>query len=161
MGKPHFRVIGDVHGEFVVQTDHFLGDYGVHTVPGYGDIFFVRGGRSIDWQYRVEGRTWWRDEELSYAECLKAFELYKEVKPKAVFTHECPADIIELLAGFKTWDGKLILPSLTANMLNLMFDHHQPERWIFGHHHKNWSEVVKGTQFRCLGIMSYVDFEKV
>lgn len=146
--------------KFLAQTEHFLGDYGVHTIPGFGEFFFVRGGRSIDWEYRIKGRSWWEEEELTYAEGLKALELYKKTKPQIVFSHECPTDVIEFVSGFKTWDGEPIMPSRTAHLLNSMLSEHQPKTWIFGHHHKDWQGVVKGTEFRCLGILSFVDFDE-
>jgi hypothetical protein len=213
MGKPIFRVIGDVHGHYNayvniakqaenslqigdlgfeydclkqldpehhkvlagnhdnydkwgtekfihMQTGHWLGDYGVYTVPGFGDIFFVRGGYSIDWRYRMPGRSWWKDEELTYEEMQKALELYNQVKPEYVFTHECPGEIIDAAFGQKTWDGELLKPSMTAKLLDTMWGNHAPKYWLFGHHHKTWTAELRGTIFRCLPELGFVDFDK-
>lgn len=147
-------------GRFIMQTAHFLGDYGVYTVPGFGDLFYVRGGNSIDKAYRKEGRDWWAKEELSYSQGMSALELYKQTKPRFVISHECPTSVIEFVSGIRLWDGVPIRPSMTANLLQSMFEAHQPEWWVFGHHHKDRSLKINGTAFRCLAELSYIDFEK-
>ena len=161
------KVLGGNHdnytfheGRFIMQTPHFLGDYGVHTIPGFGDFFYVRGGYSIDYMYRKEGESWWPMEQITYAQGMTALETYKEIKPEFVITHECPASIVELVSGVKTWDGVLIRPSMTANLLEAMFDAHQPKLWLFGHHHRDWFMNVRGTNFRCLRELGYVDLNK-
>jgi 3',5'-cyclic AMP phosphodiesterase CpdA len=141
---------------FINQTPHFLGDYGVHTVPGIGSFFFVRGGRSIDRNMRIEGHSWWPDEELSYSEAFKALDLYNETKPNLVLSHECPASVIDFMS-----DNELrstIKPSLTANLLDNMFQSHQPRMWFFGHHHKHFSTVINRTYFHCLQELETFDF---
>ena len=167
------KVLGGNHdnyevseGRFYMQTPHFLGDYGVHTIPGFGDFFYVRGAYSIDkaqrliWEANGEGKSWWPDEQITYAQGMSALEKYKEVKPDFVITNECPASVIDHVSGVKTWDGVLIRPSMTANLLEAMLDAHQPKLWIFGHHHRNFSMSIRGTSFRCLPELGYVDLNK-
>lgn len=148
-------------GKFIRQTDHFLGDFGIYEVPEFGAIFFVRGGQSIDRMYRKEGRDWWPAEELTYQQGLAALQLYEEAKPDFVVTHECPTSIIEMVSTMRLWDGVPIRPSSTAHLLQSMLEIHQPEWWVFGHHHKNWRQEINGTIFRCVAELSYVDFDKV
>lgn len=143
-----------------MQTGHWLGDYGVYSAPGFGDIFFARGGFSIDWQYRREGKTWWRDEEMSGTDMSKALEMYLDLKPDFVVSHECPGSIIDLAFGQKTWDGEQLRPSMTAKMLDMMWNGHKPKTWLFGHHHKTWTEEIRGTVFRCIPELGFVDFDK-
>ena len=147
--------------QFVHQTKHFLGDYGTYLVPNVGEFFFVRGGYSIDKAYRKEGVTWWPREQLTYAEGLKALEHYKEIKPRMVISHECPTSIIDSISVRKTWDGAPIRPSMTANLLESMLDCHQPELWIFGHHHRDIELKGGTTTFRCLGELSCLDMPKL
>lgn len=177
----YHKILGGNHddyyeenGIFVNQTPHFLGDYGIHTVPDFGDIFFVRGGRSIDASIRAEGFDWFRQEEISYVQGLKALEFYKETKPNFVISHECPEEVIHLLqqdreervkrkkkgpffARIKTWNGMPILPSKTAFLLQGMFEFHQPKFWLFGHHHQSFNKVHNGTRFICLNELQYMD----
>jgi DNA repair exonuclease SbcCD nuclease subunit len=137
-------------GKFVKQTPHFLGDYGIHKIDGITDIFFVRGGRSIDKEDRTEGRDWWPDEQLNYHTACAALDLYKELKPDVVISHECPEQIIDSVVSFNTYRGEILRPSMTAVLLGMMFEYHQPKHWFFGHFHVSWNGNVNGTNFRCL-----------
>lgn len=142
-----------------MQTGHWLGDFGVYEVPKFGPIFYVRGGYSIDWKRRTPGFDWWEDEQLTYPVMQRALALYKDVKPAFVVSHECPGSIIDHAFGQKTWDGELLKPSMTAKLLDAMWEYHRPKIHIFGHHHKAWSEEINGTKFQCLPELGFVDFE--
>lgn len=141
------RILGGNHDNYdeVEKWPHFLGNYGIHNVPGFGDLFFVRGGFSIDRHRRMEGVDWWAAEELRMAECYAAIAEYSIVKPDFVITHECPRNLVPHVT-----DSLQIIPSRTNQLLEQMFAVHQPKRWIFGHYHKSWSQVVDGTHFTCL-----------
>jgi hypothetical protein len=54
------------------------------------ELFYLGGAWSIDQEWRTENVSWWRDEELSYAELDKAYQLYVQTKPRIVATHEAP-----------------------------------------------------------------------
>ena len=158
------RVLGGNHDDYAVmdgvfynQPPHFLGDYGVHNVPGVGDFFFVRGGHSIDKNQRTEGFDWFPDEQISYSNGIKALDEYSKVKPKIMLSHECPTSIIDMIAGFKTWDGEPIRPSMTANLLEQMLEVHKPLLWVFGHHHKSFDMAIEGTRFICLPELACLD----
>lgn len=144
------------NGKFIDQTPHFLGDYGLKNIDGF-EFFFVRGGFSIDWMYRVEGLDWWRDEELDHTSMSKCLDLYEQTKPNIVISHECPASICNLISGYKTFNGEIIKPSRTANLLQAMLERHNPKQWYFAHHHKDWSLQKDGTAFICLNELSYID----
>ncbi len=123
---------------------NYLGDYGHVIKP---DIFYVSGGYSIDHTYRIPDLTWWADEELSEAQMNSAFESYKESKPRVVVSHECPLGVkIDFVTN--TW--KLDHNSRTEKLLQSMFEIHQPEFWIFGHHHQRKEIDKNGTHFVCL-----------
>lgn len=160
------KVIGGNHdnyscvdGKFVFQTPHFLGDFGIHNVPNIGDFFFIRGGNSIDKNFRRIGINWFEKEELNYQECKAALDAYKKLKPDVVLSHECPTCIIDFV-GLKYWNRQLIKPSSTANLLQEMLDFHRPKTWIFGHHHKNFTKIIDGTKFECREELGYIDFEE-
>lgn len=147
-------------GKFIHMTSgHWLGDYGVHMVPGFGSIFFVRGGFSIDRRYRIAGKNWWSDEEMGVPTLQKAIDLYTEVKPDFVVSHECPGELTDAVFGAKMWDGEWIRPSRTALALNAMWRSHSPKVWVFGHHHKAVTEEVRGTTFHCIPELGYIDFD--
>lgn len=159
LGGNHDNYEEDAEGRFVWQPKHFLGDFGTYSVAGY-DFFFLRGGNSIDRAYRDEGLDWWPREQISYAEARTALELYESLKPEYVITHECPVGIIDFVSPGKTWDGEYIRPSMTAQLLQQMWELHKPKVWYFGHHHIDWKADVLGTTFQCLNELSYVDLPK-
>ena len=139
-----------------------LGDYGFINLNGVS-LFFARGGFSVDKKYRTQGRDWWPEEEISTSEHGKIVELYLSHKPDIVVTHECPHSV--------GYDGVLkqddvlrefgfepsTFTTRTQVLLQELFNQHKPKEWYFGHYHRNWQHFVKGTDFRCLNELSYVD----
>lgn len=138
------------------EHKNYLGDYGY--LPNDG-IFWLAGAWSIDRAWRIEGASWWADEELSYQELGKAIDLYAQVKPRFVLSHEAPAKAaIVLLSGLL---GPYFLAkgecahSRTAQALEAMLSFHQPKKWIFGHYHvdKEFHTPGYDTKFICVGGM--------
>jgi hypothetical protein len=137
------------------QTIGYLGDYGFCEEL---NLFYLGGAFSIDYAWRVPGKSWWADEEISYPELSKALDLYIEKKPKYVATHEAPSRISEymlevVIPGFRNEKLKC-MSSRTASVLQQMLDVHQPEHWFFGHYHVDSTFEWKGTKFTCLNELS-------
>jgi len=149
-----------IEGRFFFQTPHFLGDFGVHSVPTVPDIFFVRGGNSIDKKNRMVGYDWWPEEELSHLQLNEALNLYLHVKPDFVISHESPASVIDYVSTLRHWEGEPIFPSMTSRLLEEMLAVHRPKYWIFGHHHRDFYKKIDGTNFFCLNILSYLDISE-
>lgn len=144
-----------VNDEFIyMNSGHWLGDYGM-----FNNIFFLRGAKSIDKAYRIEGKSWWKDEELSYTQLYNSIEVYQSNKPEIVITHDCPAFLCDQVSNIRTFDGVLLKPSSTAHLLERLFTIHQPKLWIFGHYHKRWNTEIKGTYFQCLEECGYLDLD--
>lgn len=122
------------------------------------DVMFIGGAYSIDWAYRVPGRTWWDDEECSVEQLNHFIDLYEKVKPRVMITHEMPEKVVDIMCADVGWK-KFDLPSRTRDAFQTMFEIHQPEEWYFGHWHLPWQGGVNGTWFRCLNINEYVDVE--
>jgi len=158
----HDNYTENAEGKFALQSAHFLGDYGCYTVPGFGNIFFVRGGDSIDKVIRVYGVNWWDKEQLDYPTLQKVIEFYKRTRPDFVITHECPKSVVPHFQTNGSFDRKGLSPSRTAEALDQMFawEYHKPRRWIFGHHHQDKIMEIHGTLFQCLAELSYVDFAR-
>ena len=106
-------------------------------------IMTVRGAFSVDKEFRIKDIDWWENEELNYEEMSNAIGHYLFNKPKIMITHDCPQSVREFLFGITD-------KSLTTNGLQQMFELHQPDLWIFGHHHKSKTETINGTKFICL-----------
>lgn len=121
-------------------------------------IFCLGGATSIDKAYRTQGIDWWPDEELSYLELERLIDKYISLKPKIVCTHECPEsvanEILSTLNKIKIKDG-----SRTRQALEVMFHHHQPEYWVFGHWHTSLRFQRGRTIFQCLNELEYVDID--
>jgi len=147
--------------KFINQTKHFLGDFGVYKVPNYREIFFIRGGRSIDFKYRTIGVDLFHEEELNLAQSYEALDLYKKEEPRVVISHECPMSIIGLVSPDGRWEGRPIVPSHTENLLQHMLDAWKPLLWIFGHHHKHLNTMVGRTNFVCLPELGFIDLEEI
>ena len=140
-------VIGGNHDNMdkIIHIPHYLGDYGYTTVNGVS-FFFYRGAYSIDRQYRTVGIDWWEDEQLSIDQFMKARELYRQIKPDIVLTHDAPVEVVPYLLP----PGSRIYENTTSWALNELFNIHQPKIWRCGHYHKSWRMTVNGTDFRCL-----------
>lgn len=126
-----------------------LGDYGY--LPDQ-EMFWVAGGWSIDRESRTEGVDWWRDEEISYDQLSRALQMFVDIKPKIMISHECPTAIkLDALSN----GYKLNITSRTEAALEAMFEAHKPDLWVFGHHHKRIERDLWGTHFVGLGEMLY------
>jgi predicted phosphodiesterase len=150
---------------------HFLGDFGVHTIPLTPDdngnpkdfsFFYIRGAFSVDKHLRRPYLSWWPEEELTFIQQQEAFKAYVDVKPQIVVSHDCPYKLVKFVA---TNDLKLN-PSSTGRLLQACYDSHQPIVWIHGHHHKNWIKSLRlknnsgnPTFFICLDELGYLDLD--
>jgi hypothetical protein len=122
------------------NNHHFIGDYVL-----FNGLFVVSGAHSIDYHSRIQGVSWWPDEELSYYDGLKALDIYTQLKPRIVVSHDCPYVIQKHL-----W-SRSDVKSVTAQLLTEMFAVHQPDLWLFGHYHQSMMILEGHTLFRCLG----------
>ena len=62
-------------------------------------------------------------------------------------SHECPL-CMKIDSVTNKW--KFDHNSRTELMLQSMFEIHQPDYWIYGHHHKFLEKDFNGTHFVCL-----------
>ena len=145
----------DAHPE-CFQKPHCLGKFGPFTHGGIKG-FFVSGGFSIDWQDRVSydkyhhTKSWWKEEQLNRDEMNACLALYKELKPEIVISHSGPRDIFRMAGdpntlryfGFNAEN----FTTNTQELLQEMWEFHQPQLHIMGHLHINWSRVIGKTKF--------------
>jgi predicted phosphodiesterase len=118
----------------------------------FDDMMLIGGANSIDKQYRIEGASWWRNEELSYSDLAFFLGKYESVKPRIMVTHDAPSFVIGEL--FNCFDS-----NRTRHAFDEMLNIHKPDIWIFGHWHKSADKAINGTRFICLAELEYIDLE--
>ena len=126
-----------------------------------GDVMYIGGAWSIDHDMRIEGKSWWRDEELSIEELNQLYDVYVDKKPRVMITHDCPTSVaweMFLSKGLGLF-GEGQIKTRTGEALQAMFEAHKPEEWYFGHWHHTRKDEILGTKFHCLGELDYVDVE--
>lgn len=134
---------------------HFLGDYG-YTSLNKVEFFYYRGAYSIDRQYRTIGIDWWEQEQVNIDQFMNARELYREVKPDVMITHDCPDFLASIYVGP---NGKLF-ENITTWGLSELYKIHQPKLWIHGHWHFSKTTVYGDTKFVCLDELETYNFVK-
>lgn len=98
-------------------------------------IFTFGGATSIDKAYRVEGKSWWAQELLSYEELDEGLDNLKRYNNKVdyIITHSCGQRAlmypqIRIVAGVKT-----MCPE--SHLLSNFEDVVEFKHWYFGHFH--------------------------
>jgi len=142
-----------------------------------GDMMFIGGAVSIDRKYRVDGYSWWHDEELSSEKLFELADVYAMAQPKIMVTHECPELVAMIIVGrmsVGSEDGRQGRPmtrdmgfykmnpefaSRTRIMFDKMLERHRPKLWIFGHWHTPFDSVINGTRFICLPELAHMDID--
>jgi hypothetical protein len=148
------KFIAGNHDEYPALPKHALHGYGTCEI-GSHQFYYVSGAYSIDKEWRTPGKSWWEEEELTYAEGMKALEHYAEVKPELVITHSCPLSIVPLALNGQNQ----FAPSRTQQLLEQMWTIHPPKRWYFGHFHNTKAIPTPDTDFFCLGELAYTDID--
>lgn len=146
------------HHEKKYDCLNYLGDFG--TYSNGLTYFFVSGGFSIDRCNKTEGVNWFQNEQLSYHQLGLAIELYRQIKPDYVISHECPYSITPLFNNsdiLERFGFSKDFKSMTSVALQTMYEIHKPKAWWFGHHHQSFIGNINGTRFRCLAELEYED----
>lgn len=146
----YHRFVPGNHDDYDHLPLHATGDYGMTN-----EMFYIRGAFSVDQKWRKLGISYWANEELSYTEGHDCILKYEKAKPRIVISHDCPKDVLMLFIT-NEWKNR---PSRTNELLSQLFDIHQPELWVFGHHHRSKTAGFKGTEFRCLDELEFTDVE--
>lgn len=163
----HHKIGAGNHSDhdMISNIPHYLGRFGRHLIDNI-DFFWIDGALSIDLVYRVgewmsNGRiplfkSWWSNEQLDYFEMVECKAQYELLRPSIVLSHTCPSTIINSVNGNKSsnimykygWGSSY--NDMTSQFLQTLLEKHQPELWVFGHHHKSFDMIINGTRFICL-----------
>lgn len=116
----------------------------------HNGLMCIGGAHSIDQDRRIEGVSWWRDEELSYSQLTDLIPIYQLYKPEIMITHDAPDSVARTL--FSNHYHEAENKSRTRQAFDTMFHHtgHRPKYWVFGHWHQSRDQNIMGTQFICL-----------
>lgn len=145
------------------KENHPYGYENITLLPDYSEldllgksILLVGGAVSVDRRFRVEGRSYWSDEEFALK--LENEFPYKDRQYDLVVTHTRPG-VCGAFKGFdniKYWcdqdydlQNDLIEES---QKLDYLYEHTKPKNWAYGHFHKSNIINYETTEFRCLDI---------
>ncbi len=118
-----------------------LGNYG--NVDG--KFFFVSGANSIDKDQRIEGVSWWHDEELTYKQLNHALDLWEKSKVQVLVSHDCPQRIAQ-------YNHLIYDQTPTRQVLDQMIEVRKPKMICYGHHHRSAFFDYEGIKVKALGI---------
>ena len=141
-------IIGGNHDNMdkIINTAHYLGDYG-YTVNFNGlNFFYYRGAYSVDRQHRTIGIDWWQNEQVAIESFIEARELYRSIKPDIFLSHDCPDFMVRDYIG----PYARVYENITNWALGELYKIHQPKLWIHGHYHQSKTTVCENTKFICL-----------
>ncbi len=150
------------------KSPFYLGDFGEATIGGVS-LFFIRGGISIDRTYREAERinrgprTWWSQEELSFAQMIECMKAYRRAKPSIVVSHVPCASFASVMSP----DDKILVDfgfhkgfkEATQLLGDELLKIHRPKVWTSGHFHKSFQDEINGTRFVGLAELEYVDID--
>ena len=141
-------ILGGNHDNYDLCYNYpnFLSDYGYMVNFNGIDFFYYRGAYSIDSQYRTIGIDWWPNEQVSIDQFCKARELYRQIKPDIMITHDCPDFMVPEYIGHNA----RIYENITNWALGELYNIHPPKLWIHGHYHVSKTTIYSDTKFICL-----------
>jgi len=117
----------------------------VKEIDGYKLMFFG-GASSWDKNQRIQGVTWWPDEEISYTQVMAALG-HDHID--AIFSHDHPTSFSY---SDDRYDGNLFGKGC-RDSLQALHDQYKPAYWFFGHHHKGDHKLENGTLWTCCPIV--------
>lgn len=128
---------------------YFLKRGAIYDIGGR-KILAIGGANSIDKAHRTEGVSWWKQEDISYAETESCFN---ELAEKGydldyVLTHTCPSSIIEEFLWMTPYNsGKKHCH--TAEFLDEIYNRIEFKSWHFGHMHMDYVHIEKYDDDTC------------
>ena len=168
----HLYVIRGNHDDpsYFTETNNPFGLANITLLADYSElellgksILLVGGAVSVDRRFRIEGKSWWSDEDFNLK--LEHEFPYKDRQYDLVVTHTRPG-VCGAFKGFdniKYWcdqDPDLINDLIEESQkLDYLYERTKPKLYIYGHFHKSDTTKYEETEFKCLNIdESYMPF---
>ncbi len=125
----------------------FVKNYEIFDIHGV-KILFVGGGISIDRSTRTVGWDYWPDEIIK--------EPPTDFDPHGVdiiVSHCAPLMAWPNSAGLYDEPGNLVKSDdIKGRKILQKLTKIKPRKWIYGHYHNSFNEIIEGTHFICLSI---------
>jgi len=116
---------------------------GTYLKIGNMDCVAIGGAFSIDRPHRIEGHSWYHEEEISNYDVDKCL-IHKEFVPMdIIFSHDCPFSV-------NVVSNNHLLAIPTRERLDIIKDKLDPRYWFFGHYHVDFKKYQEGTEFHGL-----------
>jgi len=151
----HDRIDGERgYGVYVQRPEKWMPDWtymprgSVLEVDGYRVMFFG-GAASVDKHTRIEGVSWWPQENITYSQVAETLEK-ENGKIDALFSHEHAARIPYSDEHHKSEHA---ISKGNRAMLDVIVETYQPEFCFFGHHHYGDCGIVDGMEWYCCPII--------
>ena len=112
-------------------------------------VLFCGGARSNDQQWRIEGESWWPQEEITVEDLDKLPEKNIDI----VISHTAPDEFLQQMRSKGTIDIDFSNPSDkdgSRHALSYVLNKYKPDLWYFGHWHLYAADVFRGTRWCCL-----------
>ncbi len=135
--------IKEIYGAKVHQIDEHI----FHVLRGEilniegNTCLCIGGAHSIDKMYRIEGISWWQEEDITKKDIDNALDNLKKYNNKVdfVFTHCTDSKTVQKAFGFETDNSTSQL-----QFIDLLVDY---KYWLFGHYH---FDVTISDKKKCL-----------
>jgi hypothetical protein len=109
-------------------------------------LMFFGGAESWDRDRRIEGVSWWSDEQITYMQTASALG---RGHIDAIFSHEHPS-------CFSYSDNRYGSDDVSQGAklsLQALHDEYKPAFWFFGHHHRGDQKLEHDTLWTCCPIV--------
>lgn len=121
----------------------------VLEIDGYRLMFFG-GASSIDKNQRIEGKSWWNQENIKYGQVARTLE--KELGPvHALFTHDHASSIPYSEKRYGVDD--IACGKSDRQLLQVLIDTYKPKFHFFGHHHFPEEGTIGDMKWICTPII--------
>ena len=128
---------------------HRIADNIIHLMRGQVfeidkfKFFTLGGAKSIDKEQRIEGISWWKEEELNYQEQEEALTNLDKYHRHVdyILTHAAPKSLLQPMFHYSN-----IYDSTTERFLDEIYFRTDFKHWYFGHYH----EDKDYSKFSCL-----------
>jgi len=117
---------------------HYIRKNIIHLMRGnvfnieYKKFFTFGGAKSIDKEFRIENKSWWKEELPNENEIHYGLNMLEEnnFNVDYILTHDCPTNILNKIdTSYK--------PSVLNNYFNMISESTKFKHWYFGHYHIN------------------------